>query len=143
MQLEVFELLDDAQAMGYRQALEWTVARGAIVAVHPDLSQDADALEPIESLVKALDEVPAAHLAVGDNVDAGSLLIQNGEVDRVVERLARVAWAVFVLLDCFERGPEPARNRVTSDNSRRKQTISRGHGPSSYNPGGAIIDEQV
>src|SRR5579859_7092663 len=127
MGLEVLKFLDDAETVGDAEALGRPVARGAVVAVDADFAEDADWLESIEALVKTLNEIPPAHLAIGNDVDAGPFLVEDGQIHRVVEGLANVGRAIFAGVDCLERRPQPARNRVAADHGRGKQAVGLGH----------------
>ena len=97
------------------------VARRAVIAVNANLPQRLARLQAGEMAIEALDEVPPAHLPVGDNVNTCALLIADRQANRVVKRLACVGLAVVSLLDCLERRPKPARQGVAADDGRGQQ----------------------
>src|SRR5581483_620268 len=121
LRLGVAELLDDPEPVLGAYALDGPVARRRVVPVDADLAEDADLLEAGHLPVEALHEVPALHLAVGDHVDAGPLLVADGDLNRVVEQLASVGRPVLALFDRVEPGPEPARDRVRADDAGRDE----------------------
>ena len=78
-------------------------------------------LEPVHPAVERLHEEEPPHLAVADHVDAGALLVANGELGRVGEHLALVGRAVLAGLHLVERGPEPPGEAVASHHVRVNQ----------------------
>ena len=125
---QVRHLVDDAQPVrGPHRALD-PVARVLVVAGGAEPACGAQRHQAGEAAVEALDEVAAPHLAVGDDVDPGALLIEQRYVDRVVERfgdvgLTQVPGGRGALL----QGDQPARQRVAADQLRRVER-SVGHG---------------
>ena len=58
------------------------------------------------------EEAGPAHLAVGDHVDAGRLLVPDREVHGVVEHLREVGRPELATLGGLDAGHEPRRPRV-------------------------------
>src|SRR5262249_60632739 len=79
---QIFELLERAEPGGRRDALDRLVEHVAVVGEDADLPPRLDRLEPVEVLEDRDDEALAPHLAVGDHVDTGPLLIPHRGGDR-------------------------------------------------------------
>src|ERR671918_2325100 len=119
---EVLELLDDAQAARRRlDAADRLVARLLVVAPGADLAPHRQRLDPLDDGVVGIDvAVQPAHLAVGDDVDAGGLHVADGRVGGIVEHLLEIAGARLAgLVGPHEREP-PAGLAVGADDRRRQ-----------------------
>ena len=87
--------------------------------------QRADALDRI---VEADDEAHPPHLARGEDVDAGALLVEDRHLGRVLQQLAYVEGAQTPLRHGLARQPHPSRQSVASHHARRQQLRQRqGH----------------
>src|SRR5207342_3149768 len=64
------------------------------------------------------EEPGAAHLAVAHHIDAGLLLVAQGEVDRIVEHLLEVDRPELAALGGGDPGDEPRRPRVRAHDAR-------------------------
>src|SRR5262249_50622434 len=124
---EISELVDDAEPLGYRHASDGPIARHAVVCVEARLAQRLDMLEALHLSVERLYEEEATHLAVANHVDAGALLVADGELRGIVEGLLDVGLAVVAGLDPVERAPEPAREPVTPHDMGRNERKRCGH----------------
>jgi len=125
---EVVQLLQRPEPIGRRDALDRLVEHVTVVGQDPDLPAGLERPEPAEVLEDRHDEPLASHLAVGDQVDAGSLLIADRRLDGVVLRLREVHRAEAARLDLLVRGPQPGRDRVAADDGRRQDRQHRdGH----------------
>src|SRR5262249_5786226 len=89
----------------------------------------AKRVEGLHFPVERLHEEEAAHLAVADDVDPRALLVANGELGGVVERLLDVGLAVLAGLDLVEGGPKPAGKAVASHHVRRDRRHRSSHAP--------------
>src|SRR5262249_40149835 len=110
--------------------LQGSVARRRVIGVEAGLSQRLHGLEPFHSTVERLHEEEPPHLAVAHDVDARTLLVADGELGGVVERLLHVGGAVLAGLDLVEGGPEPAGKAVAPHDVRGNQWEGRWHGGS-------------
>ena len=106
--LEVGELVGGAEALGHRDLPGGPVAGHAVVGVEAGLPERLHHFQPLHLPVEGLDEEEAAHLAVAEDVDAGALLVADGELGGVVEAFLGVGLPVLARLDLVERRPEPA-----------------------------------
>ena len=112
---------DDPQAVGRRDRFEdlepvlLVVPAGAEPAgrrQRPDAGQVAVELGG--------EEARPAHLAVGDDVDAGRFLVADRDVDRVVEHLREVDRPELPALRRGQAGHEPGRPGVRPDDAREQ-----------------------
>ena len=131
---QVREFLDDPEAVRNRDAIHGDVARRAVVALRAQEPQRALRLEAGHPLVEALDELPAPHLAVGDDVDAGLDLVGHGESHRVVIELVEIRRPETAGRHQLEGAIHPAREAVAADDARRqdreRRVIRRRHASS-------------
>ncbi len=63
------------------------------------------------------EEAGPAHLAVADDVDAGRLLVAQGQVHRVVQHLGEIRRPELATLGGVDAGHEPGRTRVRPDDA--------------------------
>ena len=120
MVAQVLELLDDAQAMRHFDLAARLEDGLHVQANLAHLAAGADRLEIGDPAGKRASEALAAHLAVGDDVDAGAGLVENRDLDRVVKRLAAVAGAVAAACDLCFRRVQPRRTAVRADDRGRQ-----------------------
>src|SRR4029077_20482875 len=101
VRLEVFELLDDAEAPRRRlDAADGLVARLLIVAPGPRLAAHGQRLDALDDGVVRVDvAVQAPDPAVRDDVEAGALHVPDGRVRGIVEHLLEVARAELAGLE--------------------------------------------
>src|SRR6266542_4966749 len=125
--LEVLELLDGAEPLGYGDLPDGAVARHAVVGIEAGLPERLQRLQALHLPVEGLDEEEAPHLAVADHVDAGALLVADGELGGVVEGLPHVGLPVLARLDLVERGPEPGGEAVAPHDVGVEQREAGGH----------------
>ena len=116
---------DDAEAVGRGDRLEDLEAVLLVVRPGPQPSrrwQRADARHvPVEL---GREEAGPPHLAVADDVDAGLLLVAQGEVHRVVEHLLEVGRAELAALGSVDPGHEPRRSRVRADDAGEERLLA-------------------
>ena len=136
--LEVLELADDPEAAGRRRdAPDGLVARLLIVAPRAGLATHRQGLDALDDRVVGIDvAVQAPDLAVGDDVDAGSLHVADRGVGGVVEHFLEVAVAEVAPLEGTDGGEPPAGLSVGADDGARDQ--GERHGQDSPCSGGVI-----
>ncbi len=79
-----------------------------VMAAGPQPARRRRVAEAAEVAVElGREEAGPPHLAVGDDVDAGLLLVAQGGVDRVVERLPQVCRAELAPGSGRHRGHQP------------------------------------
>jgi hypothetical protein len=123
VRLQVLELLHDAEAaLGRLDAARRLVARLLVIAPGPGLAPHRQGLDALDDGVVGIDvAVEAAHLAVGDDVEARALHVADGGVGRVVEHLVEVARAVLAGLVRLHGGEPPAGLAVGAHDGGRDQ----------------------
>ena len=124
------ELVHDSQPLGGRELfhdLERRVGVPQRLAEPPRRRQRADAGETV---VETDDEPHAAHLAGGQHVHAGALLVEQRGLGGVLHQLAHVEDAEAPGLHRLAREPHPARQAVAADDRGGEQ---RGHSRTGVN----------
>ncbi len=121
------ELLDDTQPVGCRDGLEDLEAVLLVVAAR---AQAASGLRGAHTRQVAIElgreEAGPSHLAVGDDVDAGLLLVADRRVHRVVQRLPEVGRPQLATGVGGHRGDQPRGVGVRADDAR--EDGGDGHG---------------
>jgi RimJ/RimL family protein N-acetyltransferase len=87
-----------------------------------------DELDPLHGLRDRAHEQEAAHLAVGDHVDAGALLLRDHLIDRAILDALEVARGEPTLLECGARLLQVPRAEHRSDHLGTKHAASSGRG---------------
>ena len=107
----VTELLSVAVALGHGQRLDDDERVELVGSGVAQLARVLDRLQALHLAVEVPGKVGALHLAVGDDVDARLFHVQDGEPDRVLQRLVDVIRAHLAARDRVADDPHPARAR--------------------------------
>src|SRR5262249_17307224 len=107
--VQIRKLLHNPQTRGRCNLANGFVACLLVIAPGTGLAGHWERANAVDDLVIAIHvAVQAARFAVGNNVDTGTVLVENGNVDGVTEQFLEIIWTPIALLVEILTGVPPA-----------------------------------